>query len=210
MALACAAAAWCAGPAGGAGGSIAYGSTAGGSTAGASTPGDPPGGEPIRFERFGTIPIYREAANPTEVVLFVSGDGGWNEGVVEMAQELSAMGAVVAGIDIREYLKSLASSKEKCVYPAADFEALSQYLQKKLDLPTYTPPVLCGYSSGATLVYAVLAQAPSGTFKGGLSLGFCPDLPVAKPFCKGSGLKSHPGKNGKGIVFEPAASLDTP
>jgi type IV secretory pathway VirJ component len=201
MALACAAAAWCAAPAGG----------AGGSTAGASTSADAvPGGEPIRFERFGSIPIYREAAHPSEVVLFVSGDGGWNEGVVEMAQELSAMGAVVAGIDIRGYLRSLASSKEKCVYPAADFEALSQYLQKKLDLPAYTPPVLCGYSSGATLVYAVLAQAPSGTFKGGLSLGFCPDLPVAKPFCKGSGLKSHPGKNGKGIVFEPAASLDTP
>jgi type IV secretory pathway VirJ component len=44
-------------------------------------------------------------------------------------------------------------------------------------------PILVGYSSGATVVYGALAQAPPTTFRGAVSLGFCPDLEVKKPFC---------------------------
>ncbi len=39
------------------------------------------------------------------MILFVSGDGGWNQGVVDMARELAGMDALVAGIDIVHYLK---------------------------------------------------------------------------------------------------------
>src|SRR5262249_12113360 len=99
---------------------------------------------------------------------------------------------------------------EKCAYPAGDLEALGQFIQKKLERPTYTAPVLCGYSSGATLAYATLVQAPTGTFKGAISLGFCPDISLSRPVCTGNGLKSGPGPEGKGISFEPAPGLDAP
>jgi type IV secretory pathway VirJ component len=72
------------------------------------------------------------------------------------------------------------------------------------------PPVLVGYSSGATLVYAVLVQAPPGTFRGAISLGFCPDLPLSKPLCRGHGLEWTPGPKGKGVSFAPAATLQSP
>ncbi|SPZ91950.1 Type IV secretory pathway, VirJ component [Sphingobacterium multivorum] len=49
---------------------------------------------------------------------------------------------------------------------------------------------MVGYSYGATLVYGLIAQAPAGTFRGGIALGFCPDITIAKPLCKGSGLSS--------------------
>jgi type IV secretory pathway VirJ component len=166
--------------------------------------------ETISFDPFGKIHIIRNSPPPTKVVLFVSGDGGWNLGVVDMAHELAQTGALVVGIDITHYLKEMDKKPGKCSYPAADFEALSQFIQKKLEFPVYIQPVLVGYSSGATLVYAVIVQSPPNTFKGAISLGFCPDLPVRKPFCKGSGLECSPMQNGKGYNSLPAKNLKTP
>ncbi len=162
------------------------------------------------FGRFGKIALYHPTAPPAHVVLFVSGDGGWNLGVVDMARELAAQDALVVGADITYYLKQLERSSEACVYPAADFELLSKYVQKKLDLPQYITPLLVGYSSGATLVYATLAQAPGNTFLGAISLGFCPDLELSKPFCRGSGLEWTRRPQGKGYSFMPAAHLAVP
>jgi type IV secretory pathway VirJ component len=167
-------------------------------------------GEKISFGRFGEVTVYRQIQAPEHVVLFVSGDGGWNSGVIDMAQSLVALDSVVIGIDIVHYLREIARSGEYCTYSAADFENLSHFVQKKIGLPRYIPPVLIGYSSGATLVYAVLAQAPAGTYKGALSMGFCPDLPLNKPFCPGSaGLQCQPGPQGKGYSFLPARQLKT-
>jgi len=141
---------------------------------------------------------------------FISGDGGWNQGVVTMARTLSDMGATVVGVNIVKYIKKLNVSHEKCVYPAADFELLSKYVQQTLHFPKYRTPLLIGYSSGATLAYLLIAQAPSGTFKGAISMGFCPDLPLVNPPCEGSGLKYVHGPEHKGIYLLPTRNLSTP
>lgn len=166
--------------------------------------------ETLTFGRFGRVSVYRPPRAPAQVVLFVSGDGGWNQGVVEMARELATMDTLVVGIDVVRYLKALEAGRDACAYPASDFEVLGQYVQRRYGFESYRPSILVGYSSGATLVYAILAQAPPGTFRGALSLGFCPDLLVAKPFCKGSGLAYRPGPKGKGVVFEPSDRLESP
>ena len=166
--------------------------------------------ESLRFGRFGHVFIYRQSPHPSHVVLFVSGDGGWNLGVVDMAKTLSHQDALVVGVDITHYLRELANSKEPCLYPAGDFEMLSKFVQKSLQFPKYVTPVLVGYSSGATLVYTTLAQAPPNTFRGAISLGFCPDLDLPKPLCRGYGLEWRPGPKGKGFIFLPAKSLHTP
>jgi type IV secretory pathway VirJ component len=166
--------------------------------------------EAFRFGRFGTVRLYYERDHLTHVVLFVSGDGGWNRGVVDMARELAGLKAVVAGVDITQYMNQLKDSREKCSYPAADFELLSKFIQKKLGFSQYEQPVMVGYSSGATLVYAALVQAPPNTFKGAISLGFCPDLSISKPFCRGSGLEWTKGPKGRGYSFLPATHLQVP
>jgi len=166
--------------------------------------------EQVHFGRFGTVHLYYQSEKPDRVILFVSGDGGWNLGVVDMALELAAEDALVVGIDIRTYMKALAASAERCLYPASDFEGLSKFVQKKLNYPAYIVPMLVGYSSGATLVYATLVQAPSNTFLGAISMGFCPDLPLKKPMCRGSGLEWQPGPKGKGYSFLPAKTLEVP
>ena len=118
----------------------------------------------------------------THVALFLSGDGGWNLGVVDMARRLAGDGAIVIGISYPALRKATAAGAG-CWYPAGDLEVISQAAQKALGLPEYRAPLLVGYSSGATLVYGALVAAPHTTFAGGLSLGFCPDLPVDRPVC---------------------------
>ncbi len=166
--------------------------------------------EKMQFGRFGTLTLYRPNSEIRNVTLFVSGDGGWNLGVIDMAKALVSLDTLVVGIDITHYLKEIARSAGTCTYAAADFEDLSHYLQKQLNLPRYLPPLLIGYSSGATLVYAVLAQAPQNTFQGAISMGFSPDLPLVKPFCRGDGLEARRGPEGKGYVFLPAPHLKSP
>lgn len=160
--------------------------------------------------RFGPVVLYRTRTHPGRVVLFVSGDGGWNHGVVAMARALASLDALVVGVDIRRYFASLERSGGPCAYPPADFEALSQGVQRRLGFAAYVPPVLVGYSSGATLVYATLAQTPPGTFRGGISLGFCPDLWLDRKLCRGSGLSWRPGARAHEVLLAPADSLETP
>jgi type IV secretory pathway VirJ component len=164
----------------------------------------------LNFDVFGNLILYHPSESPTGVALFVSGDGGWTLGVIDMARALAKEGALVAGIDIRHYLNSLNKLQIPCYYPAADFERLSLFLQKKFKFPQYFKPVLCGYSSGATLVYGVLKQAPANTFKGAISLGFCPDIEIKKSLCKGNGLITHVLKPGISYYLEPDGSLSAP
>jgi type IV secretory pathway VirJ component len=158
------------------------------------------GPQSLTYGRFGDVTVYRSSLEPREVVLFVSGDGGWNLGVIAMAERLADKGAVVAGVDIRHYLGELEKSPAECVAPANDLEDLSRELQLKLSLKRNLQPTLVGYSSGATLVYAALVEAKQGAFKGALSLGFCPDLDLKKPLCLGSGIEATPRRTPKGAL----------
>ncbi len=165
--------------------------------------------ETLDFQHFGTVAIYRKTPHPSHVVLFVSGDGGWEKGVVVISKELRDMDTLVVGIDIKNYFPYLRTAHGKCTFPAADLEELSKYVQKNLDYPEYLPPILIGYSSGATLIYAALAQAPPNTFAGAISLGFCPDLQLRKPFCKGESLQYILKQHTEGMYLLPDTTLES-
>ena len=181
-------------------------------TAAAAAPPAPVEGEThLPAGRFGTVTVYIPDGSPKSVAIFLSGDGGWNLGVVSMAKSLVDMGAVVIGVDIRQYLGALGKAAEKpdakCQLIAGDFENLSHQIQKEIGMFVYHVPVLVGYSSGATVVYAVLVQSPPGTFAGALSLGFCPDQDFAgAQVCTGAGLHYTQGKKND-LIFEPAKTL---
>ena len=168
------------------------------------------GEEKLSHGRFADVTIYRPSGPVKSVVLFLSGDGGWNKGVVDMAQALAGEGAMVAGIDLPPLLANFEKDGEACVSPDGDLENLSHYIQSYAGLPTYRTPLLVGYSSGATFVYAMLAQAPTNTFAGGLSLGFCPDLLLHKSLCGGEGLRFTRRKNDGGIDVQPSGKLGNP
>ncbi|MFT3906922.1 MAG: AcvB/VirJ family lysyl-phosphatidylglycerol hydrolase [Steroidobacteraceae bacterium] len=177
----------------------------------------------FNYGRFGEVAVYQPAGKPTGVTLFVSGDGGWNLGVIDMAHHLVEQGSVVVGIDIRHYRNVLNEPSSSCQYFGSDFENLSHEVQQRLKLPEYLLPVMVGYSSGATLVYAVALQAPKGTFAGVMSLGFCPDLDLVQPICRTNGLEydvqrarpragAAPSDNDpvKGVLFRTSTTNSTP
>jgi type IV secretory pathway VirJ component len=214
-------------------------------------PVDPTEGEThLPAGRFGTVTVYIPEGTPKSVAIFLSGDGGWNLGVISMAKALVDMGAVVIGVDIRQYLGALGKAAQRpdqsvtetqwrksheaptgrrgaaaeiprspsgatrenapCQLIAGDFENLSHQIQKEIGMFVYHVPVLVGYSSGATVVYAALVQSPPGTFAGALSLGFCPDQDFSgAALCPGAGLHYTPGKK-TDLVFEPAKNLKQP
>lgn len=166
--------------------------------------------ETLKVPTFGTITIYRtSAAMPQQVVLFLSGDGGWNLGVVGMAEQLRDAGALVVEIDIRAFMKSLETSAG-CAYPAGALEELSRAVQLRFKLPTYKRPILVGYSSGATLAYAAIAASPPETFAGAISLGFCPDIEIRKPLCQMRGLTAVKRPKAVGYDLAPYSGSTVP
>jgi type IV secretory pathway VirJ component len=180
----------------------------------AQAPADPPYSTSLPSARFGLVTVYLPEGTPRSVAIFLSGDGGWELGVIGMARALAGMGAVVIGADIRHYLGSLkraaARADAPCQSLAVDFEALSHQVQKEIGMSEYQVPVLVGYSSGATVVYAALVQSPPGTFAGALSLGFCADQDFGgAALCPGTGLHYTPNAQHE-LVLSPAASLKQP
>src|SRR5258708_31740455 len=120
--------------------------TATGATATTATtpaaPGDaePQPAEVFNYGRFGTVSVYRGRGEPRNVALFLSGDGGWNLGVVSMARRLADKNSAVAGNDIRHHLAQLEGAGQECVAPAPDFENLSHYLQSQVGVERYLRP----------------------------------------------------------------------
>ncbi len=150
-----------------------------------------------------------ETAPPQEVVLFLSGDGGWNRGVIAMAERLRDQGALVVGIDTRTFIKSLEASTS-CAYPTGNLEELSRAVQQRMKLRSYHRPIIVGYSSGATMAYAAVAAAPSDTLAGAVSLSFCPDLELRAPLCRMRGLKGTRRAKGRGYNLAPYRESSIP
>ncbi len=162
----------------------------------------------IQFGRFGTIPIVHPQGEPSQVVLLLSGDKGLGDVEAKMASVLASQGALVFEIDSARYLQ--ATGQIHCIFPGADFEAVSQFGQARLGLATYKPSILVGTGAGAELAYAALAQAPPGTFTGAVSAGFCEVLDSQRPLCQGSGLmRDHTWKKG-GQHLLPNPNIEDP
>ena len=164
----------------------------------------------LQVSQFGTVYIYRPEGTAQQTVIFLSGEAGWRGDVIGMAEQLSARGALVAGIDTHQYLHGVNGSSASCAYPGADFERLSRLVQQHAGLTEYHYPILVGYASGASLVYALLNQTARGTFAGGLSLGFCPQLALAKPLCKREQLSFTARSKSIGVTLLPAARMNDP
>jgi len=164
--------------------------------------------------RFGKVTVYIPEGEPKSVAIFVSGDGGWELGVIAMARALTNMGAVVIGVDVRQYFASLQRAAQHpgapCQMIAGDFENLSHQVQREIGMSDYHVPVLVGYSSGATVVYATLVQSPPGTFAAAMSLGFCADQDFeGAALCPGAGLHYRENQQHE-LVFEPSTTLRQP
>jgi type IV secretory pathway VirJ component len=158
----------------------------------------------IQLGRFGTVPVVHPKGEPSQVVLLLSDGDGLGAPESDTAAALARQGALVFEIDTPRYLVAANHGKVRCLYPAADLEALSQFGQRTLGLAAYKPPILVGNDAGATLAYGALAQAPPGTFAGAVSAGFCPVLDSPRQLCQGNGLREDRSwKQGQRLLPSP-------
>ena len=172
--------------------------------------GDSVGAETVTHGRFRKVAIFLPHGQVRHFAFLLSGDGGWNSGLAGIATRLANQGTMVAGIDTPQLYTNLEEDGGSCVFPDGDLENLSHYIQAYYKLPTYFTPILIGHSAGASMAYALLAQAPHGTFAGALSMSFCADLDLGKQLCRSGSLRYTLRPHGAGSKLLPAPQLSSP
>ena len=175
----------------------------------------PPAWSPITAQtlnhgRFKELTVYSPHATPRGFVLLLSGAEGWTPLMSGMASRIAEQGAMVVGIDAQHFDDALAADDAGCVFPDGDLENLSHFVQAYYHLPTYLSPIVAGHAAGAAFAYAMLAQAPTNTFAGAVSVEFCPDYPLKKRLCKGSGLEFRPRARNDGAELLPSHQVGNP
>ncbi len=109
------------------------------------------------------------------VILFV--DAPENPSARQAVAQLTALGSAVATIDTHAYMAALirrATISTDCLWLSSDVEELNLQVQRKLGFPQFRLPILASSGQGGVLVYALLAEAPSYSYAGGVSLDFAP------------------------------------
>lgn len=178
--------------------------------------------EMISHGRFDGVAIYPPPGPVRSFVFVLSGAQGWQAPEIWMAAQLNARGALVAGIDTARLYAGFEKADDDCLFADGDFENLSRFIQAAEKVPGYFPPILIGAGRGATLAYMLDAQGPVGTFTGAISLGFCPQTGLRRPFCASDDLRYvdgavQPPKPGQRLrlpkqpgVLAPSAKLSAP
>ena len=142
--------------------------------------------QPVHFGLFGTIHTAAPAGELKRTVIFVSDSSGWDARAEALSSSLAADGALVFGVDLPAYLQQMESIKgDKCAFPAAHFEEMSDWMQRNQKVEKFIYPILVGDGAGANLAYAVDAQAPKGTFAALITLGWDISFRLPKAGCKG-------------------------
>lgn len=163
--------------------------------------------ESLTQEPFGKLTLYRPDDKPKGLLLFISGADGWNADRAALARQIAELDYLVAGVDLSAYLPKL-DSATGCGNPAADFDQLGRLLAERYPLPAQAAPIIMGYGVGAALTYAALAQAPAATFHAGVSIDFCPRLPLRNNLCQIQALTGAPPAGGN-VSLQPSGHLPT-
>jgi type IV secretory pathway VirJ component len=163
---------------------------------------------PARLEvhGFGTVAVHAPDGAPRRTVVLLSGAGGLDAAVSELAAALARKGALVVAVDTPAYLAARPAGR--CVYPAGDVEELAQHVEKLRAVLAYERPVVVGHSRGAALAWAAVSNAPTGSFLGAVAVAPCPERPLPVKLC---GHGTAPRELGEGTLpplAPPAAPVE--
>ena len=162
----------------------------------------------VRFSHgiFDDIPLYLPHGPAQNVVLLLSDRGERDRDAEALALPLVAAGALVAVIDTDDLYE--ARKDEDCFSVEGDLDNFARNVQGFLRLPSPHTPIVAGEGEGASLAYAMSAEAPEGAFLGTLTLDFCPSLRPPVPLCESKYARE--GKRGEPIALMPPPGLPGP
>jgi alpha-beta hydrolase superfamily lysophospholipase len=129
-----------------------------------------------------TLTVYRPSlpGPPRGTVLMASGDVGWVGLAVTMAEELSAQGYLVAGINVRQYLSSFTTGRShlQASEVPGDYATFRDTLKQKGAL--VGPVILSGVSEGAALAVLAASDPPNHNWIDGvITMGIPPTAELA-------------------------------
>jgi type IV secretory pathway VirJ component len=159
---------------------------------------------------FSDVRIVRPAGAVRQFAMLLTDGTTTSAHERRLVEQATAAGAMVAVVPLASFWPRLAAQSGKCTYAAGAFENLSRHLQAYEHLPTYLTPILLGADDNAAVAYALLAQAPAGTFASGLSDGFCPRLSARVPPCAANGLRWKKGARVGSIDLLPPTAASAP
>ena len=131
--------------------------------------------------RFGRVRVVKPSGAERGLVVVFSDGAGWRRVYDQAVQVLARDGALVVGVDTKQYIDNLAKSSEERLYLVADVVSLSQQLQREAGSSSYLTPVLAGIGEGGTLAELTLAQAPPVTIAGAVSIDPSAAVGLARP-----------------------------
>ena len=166
---------------------------------------------PMSHGLFSDVRVYRPAQAARQFVLLVTEGATASAREDQMLRAMLADGAMVALVPSAPFLRRLAAQDGKCTFSPGAFENLSRHLQAFEHLPGYLVPLLAGADASASAVYATLAQAPAGSFEGGVTIGFTPHLAQKTPPCPINALRAQADPaTGNIELLPPPAALPSP
>ncbi|MBV8627636.1 MAG: virulence factor family protein [Paraburkholderia sp.] len=120
--------------------------------------------------RYGNVVVTHPSGAMRSFVVLFSGDAGWRPGDQAAADALARRGAMVVGVDTERYAAAPPTRKEVCRSPIGDAEAMSRQLQREAGSNRYLSPIIAGTGQGGVVATQTLAQAPSNTLAGVVSI----------------------------------------
>lgn len=127
-----------------------------------------------------TIAIYTPTVPPRGTVVMGSGDVGWVGLAASLAEELSAQGYAIVGINIRQYLAAFTSGQShlEIANVPSDYRGILDTLRQSRRLPA--PVIVSGVSEGAALALLAASDPANHTWIDGvITMGLPPTAELA-------------------------------
>jgi type IV secretory pathway VirJ component len=138
------------------------------------------------------------------VVLF-SDAAGWTSALDEVATALAHEGALVVGVDLPGYLKTLDTDQTRaCHNGVGDIESISRRLQRERGNASYLTPIVAGIGEGGALAAVLLAQAPAVTIAGAIAYNPTVSVHTRIPLCSTPAATAQPDG---GFAYGPWSTL---